>query len=205
MITTTTTTPPRYNSAMKFEDFAPKRKDGLCRCGCGRRARRSWATDQCPKPLLIKFRILKGDVGVIRAELLKRDGGKCAHCGLEAEAERARCLRWLYRGQFGTDEEYRIARVEIETLRARFMRLGYPSPDTTWWQADHILEVVRGGGGCDLSGYQTLCHVCHAAKTALLNLQLSAARRASKHAARRVPPRLPVNSREAGETNTGLA
>ncbi len=33
------------------------------------------------------------------------------------------------------------------------------------WEADHILEVVRGGGGCDLSNYQTLCKPCHLAKT----------------------------------------
>jgi hypothetical protein len=29
------------------------------------------------------------------------------------------------------------------------------------WEADHILPVSQGGGGCDLSNYQTLCKGCH--------------------------------------------
>ena len=33
------------------------------------------------------------------------------------------------------------------------------------WQADHIVEVVRGGSACDLSGFQTLCLECHHEKT----------------------------------------
>lgn len=33
------------------------------------------------------------------------------------------------------------------------------------WDADHILAVAEGGGGCDLRGYQTLCKRCHAKKT----------------------------------------
>ena len=33
------------------------------------------------------------------------------------------------------------------------------------WEADHILPVSMGGGGCDLSNYQTLCKDCHREKT----------------------------------------
>ena len=33
------------------------------------------------------------------------------------------------------------------------------------WHADHIIEVADGGGGCDLTNYQTLCSDCHKAKT----------------------------------------
>lgn len=36
------------------------------------------------------------------------------------------------------------------------------------WEADHILEVVYGGGGCGLDNYQTLCVDCHKVKTAEL-------------------------------------
>lgn len=39
------------------------------------------------------------------------------------------------------------------------------------WDADHILEVVNGGGGCDLTNYQTLCKPCHAVKTAKLYIK----------------------------------
>lgn len=40
------------------------------------------------------------------------------------------------------------------------------------WDADHVLEVVRGGGGCDLSNFQTLCKECHEEKTTVLRLEL---------------------------------
>ena len=33
------------------------------------------------------------------------------------------------------------------------------------WQADHIIEVRHGGGGCDLGNFQILCSYCHKAKT----------------------------------------
>ena len=33
------------------------------------------------------------------------------------------------------------------------------------WEADHIIPVSEGGGGCNLDGYQTLCGDCHKEKT----------------------------------------
>ena|SRR4030065_329029 len=33
------------------------------------------------------------------------------------------------------------------------------------WQADHIIEVRDGGGGCGLDNFQTLCLKCHKKKT----------------------------------------
>lgn len=33
------------------------------------------------------------------------------------------------------------------------------------WDADHIVPVFKGGGGCDLDNFQTLCKQCHKAKT----------------------------------------
>jgi hypothetical protein len=34
------------------------------------------------------------------------------------------------------------------------------------WDADHIVPVHMGGGGCDLDNFQTLCDDCHKAKSA---------------------------------------
>lgn len=34
------------------------------------------------------------------------------------------------------------------------------------WQADHILAVHKGGGGCSLDNFQTLCTSCHKEKSA---------------------------------------
>lgn len=39
----------------------------------------------------------------------------------------------------------------------------------TNWQADHIIPVFKGGGGCDLSNFQTLCPSCHLEKTLYLD------------------------------------
>lgn len=36
----------------------------------------------------------------------------------------------------------------------------------SWWEADHILPVAEGGGGCGLENYQTLCLWCHKEKSA---------------------------------------
>ncbi len=33
------------------------------------------------------------------------------------------------------------------------------------WEADHILPVHKGGGGCTLENFQTLCYDCHKEKT----------------------------------------
>lgn len=36
------------------------------------------------------------------------------------------------------------------------------------WEADHIKPVFLGGGGCDLTNYQTLCKSCHQLKSAFM-------------------------------------
>ncbi len=33
------------------------------------------------------------------------------------------------------------------------------------WDADHIIPVHKGGGGCTIDNLQTLCHKCHSEKT----------------------------------------
>lgn len=35
------------------------------------------------------------------------------------------------------------------------------------WEADHILPVFMGGGGCTLDNFQTLCKSCHLEKSKL--------------------------------------
>jgi len=33
------------------------------------------------------------------------------------------------------------------------------------WEADHIIPVFKGGGGCGLDNFQTLCYECHKVKS----------------------------------------
>lgn len=53
------------------------------------------------------------------------------------------------------------------------------------WQADHVLPVEFGGGGCDISNLQTLCCECHKEKTA--HQRLSHRSAISWHDASRFP------------------
>jgi 5-methylcytosine-specific restriction endonuclease McrA len=41
----------------------------------------------------------------------------------------------------------------------------WPTHRITFWDADHIKEVCRGGGLCGLENLQTLCVLCHRKKT----------------------------------------
>lgn len=44
--------------------------------------------------------------------------------------------------------------------------------DRHQWQADHIVPVAEGGGGCGLDGYRTLCTKCHQLETNALRRRL---------------------------------
>lgn len=61
--------------------------------------------------------------------------------------------------------------------RSRFLRtlveeMGWPRAACnlrrSWWDADHIVPVVEGGGICGLENYRTLCLKCHRQATAEL-------------------------------------
>lgn len=196
-MTTTTSTKPKpeldpkkrnQGYKMRFEDHYPKRTDGLCRCGCGERlpsGRRQWASDKCSNKCVEAFQILKGDGNAIRRAVFRRDKGICACCGMDTEKERKACMdagwKW-HRQPKGwtppTDQELD----EIEQRRRKYMRLGFPSPSLkSWWQADHIQEVVNGGGACTIDNLQTLCIVCHNRKTAELAAARATARKAHKY------------------------
>lgn len=59
------------------------------------------------------------------------------------------------------------------------------------WEADHIIEVVRGGAPLGLANLQTLCLACHKAKTARLAGERATERRAAQQAKEdAVQPRL---------------
>lgn len=73
----------------------------------------------------------------VRSYVWKRDQGVCAECGADCSIERTTAYGDTY-------------------------TVGLDGP----WDADHIVPVWKGGGLCGLDGYQTLCKVCHALKTA---------------------------------------
>jgi 5-methylcytosine-specific restriction endonuclease McrA len=64
--------------------------------------------------------------------------------------------------------------------RCQFLSVhGIPPSRSTgdWWDADHIVPVVEGGGECGLSNFRTLCISCHAKETKRLHGRLAAGRK----------------------------
>jgi 5-methylcytosine-specific restriction endonuclease McrA len=166
---------PRLDHALKFETLWPKRQDGLCRCGCGATLegkRRSWASPECEKKAAEEFKFRKGYGETIRARLKARDRGVCSRCGLDTEEARRACVYWWdYKTSGplpdnGTPEH--LAAVErMDQARRKYMRLGFPEPSRTWWEAHHIKPLVEGGAHT-MENLATVCVACHKAETAAL-------------------------------------
>jgi len=64
-----------------------------------------------------------------------------------------------------------------ELRRQARERLGIPMHRRTLWDGDHIIPVSRGGGGCGLDNYRTLCFWCHKGETKALVHELATERR----------------------------
>lgn len=141
----------------------------------------SWCSDECVTAALI----LKGDPGTVRREVLKRDDGICAACGLDCE-QALRVLNAL--GAWRAVRLYGVVvKPEQEDLKEarRFLLVlwtGNPKALGSLWEADHIVPVIEGGGGCDLSGYRTLCRRCHKSETAALARRRADQRQQERHA-----------------------
>lgn len=159
--------------------------------------------------------------------MLKRDGGKCAACGLEAEkiklaSRGSNCPHGFefedpnYAGDYlraervayavgikikngshrfaGNEPLQRIIDQTIwaeQEIRSQWMEWGLDCADelpfekreSSWWEADHIIPVAEGGGGCGPEGYRTLCLRCHRAETKKLAGRLAEARRSKQNPA----------------------
>lgn len=146
----------RYQTFLSVQDLYPPLTDEqgerLCPCGCGGKPqtrRHKWATAECLRAVLVRFKVLKGDGATIRRLLWKRDGGVCRGCGV---------VCW---GGKPTTREHGAAQ---DKERHAWRSQGLPwRPEH--WQADHIIPVEQGGGACELDGFQTLCVRCHRQKS----------------------------------------
>lgn len=116
------------------------------------RGRQTFCSDWC-----VHEWKLRTDPGYLREKVLERDRGVCAGCGADCLAE---FLRW--KRSRGT---LRL-RIQIEWgIR--------PGHRKSFWDADHIVPVVEGGGECDLDNIRTLCLRCHRSATAELRKKRS--------------------------------
>ena len=113
--------------------------------------RRTYCSDECVHEWLIRT-----DPAYLRQRVFKRDRGVCALCGRDTEALRKELSRLRWRDR-----------------RNRMMELGLPPHRQTFWDADHIVPVVEGGGECGLDNIRTLCWWCHRDETKKLRRRLS--------------------------------
>ncbi|NBQ70071.1 MAG: HNH endonuclease [Nitrosomonadaceae bacterium] len=134
----------------------------LCRCGCQQECqppRRTFFSDDC-----VHNYLLRRSGSYLRKCVKKRDHGICAHCQLDCSA---------------IQKEYRIAKKMGDANRMKELKSLYPrlKHNRSYWEADHIIPVVKGGGECvDLNNIRTLCIECHLKETKKLNSELRTTR-----------------------------
>lgn len=180
-----------------------------CGCGrIPEPPRKTWFSRECVDkwrekndPTYIRQKLKDRDKGICAACGCDSEAEFAAWT--RARSEASRLLRWLERRQeqslcrmVARDQSHEWHRVvrrqmwpdenlwaakEKEVLRLMGpCRKGWTAGRKTAWDADHILEVVNGGGLCGLENYQTLCHPCHKAKTAKLARERADQRRREK-------------------------
>jgi 5-methylcytosine-specific restriction endonuclease McrA len=158
----------------------PKGPNGraLCRqCGVEvPKGRLTFCSDSCVDEWKVRT-----NPGHARRLVFNRDHGVCAICGLDTERLRKELRDLLY-----ADRNHRGERLNsYRKPSANRYELLLETPFTrrldlcrmpwrlrllcnSFWEMDHIIPVIEGGGCCGLSGLRTLCWRCHARETRYL-------------------------------------
>lgn len=160
----------------------PKGEDGkpLCRwCkGAVPAGRFSWCGPACVDDYKDRY-----DAVHQRRQVEKRDKGVCASCQLDTEAFRVE-LKRLYHAAVPEDRYIHATLMGKQSSCLEFLaRHGMSIRDVKFnhrglggfWQADHTIPVIEGGGGTHWNDLRTLCSACHRRETKAL-----AARRAQQ-------------------------
>lgn len=115
--------------------------------------RSSYCSDACSEAF--NFRWFQS---FIRPRVFERDRGVCALCHLDTVLflKHVQGARWT-------------SHYQSDPLKARHR--------SSWWEADHIVPVIEGGGDLGLDNIRTLCVPCHKTETATLAARRAAARR----------------------------
>ena len=149
---------PTNPTARKIRLPYPKDQNGnpLCRW-CKKPVlapRKSWCSDGCVTEYRERY-----DATYQRKQVKKRDKGVCGGCGIDC-VRLARDVMGLYRadGELAAKKKLVEAGLRATDLRWKGWRRDRLRP---LWQADHMVPVVEGGGGSNLTNLRTLCLECH--------------------------------------------
>lgn len=187
-------------SSVRWKSVPPVRQDKygyylcrLCQHACPE-GQRHWCSEACLQ------RYLTTSHGTfVRAQLLARDGGICAICGVDADRMDA-ALEELQRDLLHP-LLMSIHPMIVQSFRAEGWtnirtrgRGSYPDAVafTSCWEAHHVTAVKEGGGECGLENYQTLCFVCHKKASAEQARARAAARKAQKRLEKEVQKTAPI-------------
>jgi len=171
----------------KVESRAIALKEKLCRwCGLDvkrlSKHRRTFCSDEC----VHEFN-LRSSSSYAREYIGKRDKYTCQLCGLECRG----LIRqlWKYVNEemprlkrdnaiYADYKNYRHARkaLEVEFFEKRGLPWVNTSNRSTFYDIDHILPVVEGGGKAGEDNLRCLCLICHRKETALLHKRRKAER-----------------------------
>ncbi|KAK9524045.1 hypothetical protein VZT92_017912 [Zoarces viviparus] len=121
----------------------------------------AWDTRFCSHRCQEEFQ-LRSSQTYMRSRVLEAERGVCQHCGLHAHdlflkvhdvppSQRKDMLENSWLTQLSLKQLNEMIRAPVEA---------------DFWQVDHIRPVYSGGGQCSLDNLQTLCTVCHKARTA---------------------------------------
>jgi 5-methylcytosine-specific restriction endonuclease McrA len=152
----------------------------LCLCGCGREVPVSKRHTTKFRPGCWEEWAKVHDASTVRRHVWKRDKGVCAECRVDTEALKRETAAKLGEDvRRNWDGNFYFVGFSRAARRAHHIPPGFPDVDRAWWEADHRVPVIEGGGLCSLEGMRTLCIPCHKKATAAL---------AARRAAARVPP-----------------
>ena len=199
-------TTKRRESAKKRRD---ENGNIVCSCGCGRppgKGRRTWHSQECVDGWMVanssqyvRGKLFKRDKGI--SSMCGVDSEKA-----QRRARVATSYYWdQQHGYYGRmDSWHRRHRWSVpvpEFLKQKSDRFASWSPrvkraiesrlaamrsagwnthrKSSWWEADHIVPVVEGGGQCGMENYRTLCVRCHWKVTRELRARLSSKKKST--------------------------
>ena len=115
-----------------------------------------------------KFRRIQRGFDFKKEDLFPHTKGLCGYCHKPLPEHKRRWCSEPCREQ--SYLKYAVIKGDIQIIRLCLMdrdngKCAKCGEITNDWEADHIIEVRHGGGGCTLDNFQTLCIPCHKAKT----------------------------------------
>lgn len=113
--------------------------------------------------------------GLLLSDLFPSIKGLCA-CGCGKPIPKGRKKWYSTECRDNAYNYFSIIKGDITIIRLNLFEIDYGACRscgviTDNWQADHIIPVSQGGGGCDITNFQTLCMDCHLEKTVSVKLQ----------------------------------